>query len=1046
MTRDGLTEENLRDGSVKDISHRSRGRPENKEEFVPERERKKAENEDSKSGKGKRLQMEKIRKSSVRQEAVEDTVEVTPEEKVSGYRKKLHRHEKIPDDDNNLNSQKKSIRKKQLQKQMTKEQAKAGRLFFDDEGNQMVKGAGMKPGGTAGKYIATQAVISGMKAVTSEEEETDENAGVESARLAERETEAALRGLRHAQIRSKRTDVKTHRKGYREATVEKKLKFGSAESMEGVKHAESVKNAEQKRHFYNRFFQKKRYKDAYRAARAGKSAGSLGGATTIAGVENMTVKAKIALKEIIKRNRAMFAGIGTFALLFLVIAVSLGSCSASIEGAGSVIGITTYPSSDEDIYAAENRYAALESALNQQINEMERRHPNYDEYQCFGHLVEYVSPDVYDEKFSQWRYEDLPIIPKDWKVTVSEDKKDQFYILKRLLNSPEIEYVVNACDAGREGELIFKHVYDLSGSKKPVKRLWISSLEDSAILDGMQHLRSAEEYRHLAEAAVCRSQADWLVGMNATRAYTTKYFKKLTVGRVQTPTLAMLVERAGQISNFQKEKYFNVELDCDGIPAIKPKIFDPDEAEQLRSRCQGSEASISAVKETEKKVKAPKLYDLTTLQREANRIYGMTAKQTLDTAQSLYEKKLITYPRTDSQYLTEDMEQTARNVVRQIYEKYQLTGPFDQPEQPDVKKVMNNSKVTDHHAIIPTMELASCHLDELKSWEEKILFLIAVHTVMAMSKDHIYQETEIEVECQEEIFKAKGKTVLQDGWKLFENCFKNKDRMAIVDPDQEMKERMPKVTQGQTFYAVAAEKTEHFTSPPKPYSEDTLLAAMETAGNKEFDEDTEKKGLGTPATRAGIIEKLIYSQYATRKGKKILPTDDGKVLVEILPDFLKSASMTAEWENQLLLMEHGEIAPEQFMTGIKNMLSMMLNGCDAISEEETRRFQTRESIGTCPVCGSLVYESKPNFYCSNHDCHFALWKDNRYLQSMEKTMDKKMAAELLKSGCVHVKDLYSRKKNMYFEADLHMDTDETGRVNFSLSFPKKKPKNKSKKK
>lgn len=329
MTRDGLTEENLRDGSVKDISHRSRGRPENKEEFVPERERKKAGNEDSKSGKGKRLQMEKIRKSSVRQEAVEDTVEVTPEEKVSGYRKKLHRHEKIPDDDNNLNSQKKSIRKKQLQKQMTKEQAKAGRLSFDDEGNQMVKGAGMKPGGTAGKYIATQAVISGMKAVTSEEEETDENAGVESARLAERETEAALRGLRHAQIRSKRTDVKTHRRGYREATVEKKLKFGSAESMEGVKHAESVKNAEQKRHFYNRFFQKKRYKDAYRAARVGKSAGSLGGATTIAGVENMTVKAKIALKEIIKRNRAMFAGIGIFALLFLVIAVSLGSCSAS---------------------------------------------------------------------------------------------------------------------------------------------------------------------------------------------------------------------------------------------------------------------------------------------------------------------------------------------------------------------------------------------------------------------------------------------------------------------------------------------------------------------------------------------------------------------------------------------------------------------------------------------------------------------------------------------------------------------------------------------
>ena len=665
---------------------------------------------------------------------------------------------------------------------------------------------------------------------------------------------------------------------------------------------------------------------------------------------------------------------------------------------------------------------------------------------ALGHLVTLADPEEYDKKYMKWEISTLPMMPDRMKLVVIRQTGKQYNAVKTQLYRKDINDIIIATDAGREGELVARWILDKADCHKPIRRLWISSVTDKAIKEGFGNLKNGHEYDNLYRAAVARAEADWLVGMNGTRALTCKYNAQLSCGRVQTPTLAMLVERAGQISNFQKEKYFNVELDCDGIPAVKPKIFDPDEAEQLRSRCQGSEAIVTAVKETEKKVKAPKLYDLTTLQREANRIYGMTAKQTLDTAQSLYEKKLITYPRTDSQYLTEDMEQTARNVVRQIYEKYQLTGPFDQPEQPDVKKVMNNSKVTDHHAIIPTMELASSHLDELKSWEEKILFLIAVHTVMAMSKDHIYQETEIEVECQEEIFKAKGKIVLQDGWKLFENCFKNKDRMAIVDPDQEMKERMPKVTQGQTFYAVDAEKTEHFTSPPKPYSEDTLLAAMETAGNKEFDEDTEKKGLGTPATRAGIIEKLIYSQYATRKGKQILPTDDGKVLVEILPDFLKSASMTAEWENQLLLMEHGEIAPEQFMTGIKNMLNMMLNGCDAISEEETRRFQTRESIGTCPVCGSLVYESKTNFYCSNHDCHFALWKDNRYLQSMEKNMDKKMAAELLKSGCVHVKDLYSRKKNMYFEADLHMDADETGKVNFSLSFPKKKPKNKSKKK
>ena len=424
MTRDGLTEENLRDGTVKDISHKSRGRPEDTSEvFVPERERKKKASEKVDSKKGTRLQNDKIRKSSIRQESMEaatdDAVEANPTEQTSGYRKKLHQHEKLPDD-TTLTSQKKNIRKKQLQKQMTREQAKAGRLSFDDEGNQMVKGAGMKPGGTAGKYIAAQTAISGMKSITSDEEDTDDNAGVESARLAEREAEAAIQGLRHAQLRNRRTDVKTHRRGYRESTAEKKLKFGSPESMDGVRYgsetAESIKKAEQKKHFYNRFFQKKRYKDAYRAARAGKSAGSLGGATTIAGAENMTVKAKIALKEIIKRNRAVFVSIGIFAFLFLIISVSLGSCSASIQGAGSVIGITTFPSSDQDIYAAENAYTALENALNQQINAMESKHPGYDEYKYniaeIGHdpyhLISYLTA-----KYGDWTYADVENEVKD---------------------------------------------------------------------------------------------------------------------------------------------------------------------------------------------------------------------------------------------------------------------------------------------------------------------------------------------------------------------------------------------------------------------------------------------------------------------------------------------------------------------------------------------------------------------------------------------------------------------------------------------------------
>ena len=665
---------------------------------------------------------------------------------------------------------------------------------------------------------------------------------------------------------------------------------------------------------------------------------------------------------------------------------------------------------------------------------------------CLGHLAEYIPPDGYDKKYESWKYEDLPIVPEEWKLAVSEEKKEQFYILKRLLNRPDVEYVVNACDAGREGELIFQRVYQLSGSRKPVKRLWISSMEDSAIRKGMAQLKDADEYQNLADAAVCRAKADWLVGMNATRAFTTKYYKKLTVGRVQTPTLAMLVERLEQIKKFRKEKCFNVELDCDGMKAERQKLFDPEEAEKLRSLCDGKDAQVVSCESTEKKVKPPRLYDLTTLQREANRIYGLTAQQTLAAAQGLYEDKLITYPRTDSNFLTEDMETTARQVIHAIHEKYQLIGPFDKPEKPDVSRIMNNKKVSDHHAIIPTIELADANLNDLKDAEQKILFLIAVHTVEATGKDHIYQEITVGIECEGERFQAKGKEILDLGWKIYEACFRNPDGIAIEDINETAKEQLPKVKKGQIFYHVEAKVTEHFPSPPKPYTEDTLLAAMETAGNKEFDTDTEKKGLGTPATRASIIEKLVHSQYASRKGKQIVATEDGQSLIEILPDYLKSASMTAEWENQLLEMEHGKIRPEQFLTGIRKLITMVLNGCDQISWAEAGRFQSRESIGTCPVCGSLIYEGKKNYYCSSRECNVALWKEARYLQNMRKTINQRMAAELLKNGSTHVRDLYSVKKDMYFEADLVMKTEDDGKVVFSLSFPKKNYSKKTKKK
>ncbi|MDD3185040.1 MAG: DNA topoisomerase 3 [Anaerostipes sp.] len=646
---------------------------------------------------------------------------------------------------------------------------------------------------------------------------------------------------------------------------------------------------------------------------------------------------------------------------------------------------------------------------------------------CLGHLAEYIGPEGYGEHFKNWNFEDLPIFPTAWKLAVAKDKKDQYQVLKRLLNREDLEYVVNACDAGREGELIFKRVYDLSESRLPVKRLWISSMEDAAIQRGFQQLKDASEYQNLADASVCRAQADWLIGMNATRAFTTKYFKKLTVGRVQTPTLSMLVERTNQIDGFQKQKYFNVTLDLDDLQVIKQKILEEDVARGIAEACEGATAIITSVDKTEKRINPPKLYDLTTLQREANRYYGMTAKQTLNAAQSLYEKKLITYPRTDSQYLTDDMEESCQQVIEVIKPELGLDNPFAEPVDPKVNQVLNSKKVSDHHAIIPTLEVTKAKQMNLNNEEKKLLSLVGMRLIEAVGTPYIYEETIVKVQCAGEEFQAKGKVEKDAGWKEYEE-------LLNAEKQKEDSKLLPDVQQNQSFSDVQSKISEHYTTPPKPYSEDTLLSAMETAGNKEFDEDTEKKGLGTPATRANIIEKLVYGGYASRKGKQIVPTENGKSLVEVLPDYLKSASMTAEWENQLLEIEQGKRNPKDFMDGIQSLVLKIIDSCKEISGEESHRFQQKDSVGTCPVCGSLMYEGKKNFYCSNRDCSFALWKENRYLERMEKKIDLKMAAQLLKNGRVNVKDLYSAKKNMYFEADLIMEVQD-GRTVFSLEFP-----------
>ena len=658
---------------------------------------------------------------------------------------------------------------------------------------------------------------------------------------------------------------------------------------------------------------------------------------------------------------------------------------------------------------------------------------------CLGHLAEYAQPEEYDPKYEKWQFDDLPILPEAWKLKVSKDKKKQFEVIKTLMNRSDVEYLVNGCDAGREGELIFQRVYVLAGCRKPVKRLWISSMEDAAIQKGFQTMKSEEEYKNLCMAAVCRAQADWLIGMNGTRAYTTRYFKRLVVGRVQTPTLAMLAERQERIEHFQKEAFYKVALTDGKLTVVSENIANEEAAELLAALCNGSTAVVTQMKKERKKSFPPKLYDLTSLQREANRYFGYTAKRTLDMLQELYEEKLVTYPRTDSQFVTEDM----KDSVEELVEKMPVLLSFVDYGQlgHGIKRVINNAKVSDHHAILPTKEAVEKGIADLPADKKNLMMLICQQLVQATGEEYLYEQTDITVKCQEHDFKARGKIPVQMGFKEVEKAFKQLCVKAEPVEEKEKETSIPAgYEEGMRLFPVKAEKTTHYTSPPKPFNEDTLLAAMETAGNKEFDSETEKKGLGTPATRASIIEKLVSSGYAQRKGKQILPSTEGKELVKVMPEYLKSAVMTAEWENQLLLMEKGEITDTQFMGEITSLVRKILEVCREIPEEERRRFQMeREVIGKCPVCGCDVFEGKQNFYCSNRQCDFALWKENRFLGNMEKNLDKKMARELLDKACTHVKGLYSKKKDMKFDADLLL-TLEDGKPRFHLEFPKKKKK------
>ena len=580
---------------------------------------------------------------------------------------------------------------------------------------------------------------------------------------------------------------------------------------------------------------------------------------------------------------------------------------------------------------------------------------------CVGHLVQLADAAAYGEQYKKWSYDSLPILPQKWQYTVSADKGKQFKILKELMHRTDISEVVNACDAGREGELIFRFVYEVAGCKKPMRRLWISSMEESAIKAGFENLKDGRDYDALFASALCRAKADWIIGINATRLFSCLYNRTLNVGRVQTPTLKMLVDRDAAISTFKKEKYYHVRLDLSGAEAASGKICAAEEAKELKAACEASRAVCTSLVREKKSSAPPKLFDLTSLQREANRIFGYTAKQTLDLAQSLYEKRLLTYPRTDSSFLTDDMGGTAAGIIALLCEKLPFMAGAD--FTPEVVKVLDSKKVSDHHAIIPTAELKNTTSGTLGRNEDKILYLVSRRLLAATLPPYVYEETKIQAECAGVMFQTKGKTVLDEGWKCVELPG---DQEGSEQKSGEKSDTVPAVKEGQYFPVQECNKKMLYTSPPKQYSEDTLLGAMEAAGKADFDKNTEKKGIGTPATRAGIIEKLITCGYVMRRGKQLLPTQDGTMLIQVLPEYLKSPSMTAEWENELLEMEQGKVPVQRFMDGITLLTQKIIEECSKIPEEEKEKFLNRIQIGICPACGSAVYEGKKSYYCSNN--------------------------------------------------------------------------------
>ena len=650
---------------------------------------------------------------------------------------------------------------------------------------------------------------------------------------------------------------------------------------------------------------------------------------------------------------------------------------------------------------------------------------------CVGHLVELAPPGAYDPRLERWDRADLPILPERWQYLVSSSTQKQFDVLYKLMHRPDVDRIVCATDAGREGELIFRLVYQECGCRKPVSRLWISSMEDAAIRAGFENLKPSTEYDSLYKAALCRERADWLVGINATRLFSCLHGVTLNVGRVMTPTLAMTVEREAAIAAFKPEPFYIIQLQTGGCMASSERFKEKAQAEKLLAECRkSSQALVQKSERKEKSERPPALYDLTTLQRDANRLLGYSAQQTLDYTQSLYEKKLITYPRTDSRYLTEDMAAGLPGLVMDTAVAFGFRGAVPVHG----KQVINNKKVSDHHAILPTQSVAGADLSSLPVGEASILRLIAARLLSAVGEPYRYAETTVQFECAGQTFTAKGRTVLDEGWKAVE-------RAILGDTTKKDNENLGVLTEVQdkeTLPILDAQLKEGRTTPPKHFTEDTLLAAMESAGADAMPEEAERRGIGTPATRAATIEKLVQKGFLSRDGgsktKHLIPTEKGCGLIAAMPEQLKSPAMTAEWETKLTQIEKGQYAPEQFMEEIESMMKMLVNQYANTPNAPAKAASGAPVVGACPHCGSEVAEREKGFFCASHECRFVIWKDNAFFNRLGKRPTRQVVDKLLRDGRARLKDCKSQRTGKTYNASVLMTTETDGRAKFSLEF------------